>query len=173
MGAFLFIGLFVAGFVFLVIRAAQVVTAGSSMRAAAHSAPAAFVQTPAQNLAPIRFDGEGEYEFDVVGESYYQEALSRICGGKCEDGHELEVDATLVHEDENPFDDMAIAVMIEGEKVAHLGRDEARTFRRILADKGLTGRAVVVPAMIVGGWLRERRDGRIDEGSFGVKLDLA
>ncbi len=31
----------------------------------------------------------------VVGESYYQDALDAICGGKCEDGHQLMCQAEL------------------------------------------------------------------------------
>ena len=40
-------------------------------------------------------------EFDVVGESHYQTALSDICGGRSEYGQNHLVDAYLVHEDNN------------------------------------------------------------------------
>jgi len=154
----LIVGALVALVAYLVIREAG----GDQLRP---------VATPDVPVAPFRVDGEGDYDFDVVGEGYYQEALEQICGGRCEDGHELETEAVLVCEDSNPHDDQAVAVAIDGRKVAHLSREDARRFRETLASKGLVGRPVIVPALIVGGWRRER-SGRVDEGSFGVKLDL-
>ena len=53
-------------------------------------------------------NGPGTFPIDAVGESHYQDALSKICGGKSEDGHEHECVARLVLEDENPHDDQAV-----------------------------------------------------------------
>lgn len=118
----------------------------------------------------LHLEGDGDFAFDVVGEGNYQAALSQICGGKCEDGHELEVTAQLVPEPANPYDKNAVAVVIQGHKVAYFARDDAGQFQARMRRHG-TGRAFSCDAMIVGGWKRDRR-GEIDEGSFGVKLDL-
>jgi hypothetical protein len=125
-----------------------------------------------RRISGLRLAGEGDFDFDVVGESHYQAVLSEICGGPCEDGHELEITAVLVPETDNEFDAKAVAVKINGSTVAYLSRSDAREYRTQLAAGGHTGQMAACDAMIVGGWSRQRRD-RQDEGSFGVKLDLA
>ena len=115
-----------------------------------------------------RLGGTGQFAFDIVGESHYQDALEKICGGRSEDGAEEQVEATLYLEDENKFDSKAVRVDIQGKTVGYLSRDDARSYRRQLASAGhpkLIGRC---DALIVGGWKRGSRD----KGHFGAKLDL-
>lgn len=121
----------------------------------------------------VWLDGRGAFDFEVVGESHYQERLSEICGGPCEAGHRMEVEAELVQERGNPHDRQAVAVRINGQTVAYLSRKAARAYRERLRALGFAGRRARCRAVIVGGWLRPRRSGRVDEGAFGVKLDLA
>lgn len=116
----------------------------------------------------VRLDGPGDFEIDIVGESHYQRALNRIAGGKTEDGHELECEAILIHEDSNPHDDQAIAVTIDGDVVGYLERRLARQFRKLMKQAGAPGHPAVCMAVIVGGW--DRGDG--DTGHYGVRLDL-
>ena len=111
-----------------------------------------------------RIDGPGDFEIEVVGESHYQDALENITGGKTEDGHEMEKDALLIHHDENPYDNQAVVVSIEGEIVGYLNRKLARQFRVKMKEAGVAGQPAVCRALIVGGW--DRGDG--DEGHFGV-----
>lgn len=115
-------------------------------------------------------EGSGDFDFEVVGESNYQEALSSICGGHCEEGHNHRCSAQLVPESNNPYDKNAVAVVIRRAKVAYLSRDDAQDYRDFLASEGLAGRTLSCDAVIVGGWLRQ--GGRSKKGSFGVKLDL-
>ncbi len=112
--------------------------------------------------------GPGTYEFDIVGESKYQEALESICGGRTEDGAELQTDAVLFLEDTNPHDNMAVRVDIEGQTVGYLSRKDARSYRNQLQQLGHANITCSCNAMIVGGWERSRSD----RGHFGVKLDL-
>ncbi len=112
--------------------------------------------------------GPGTYEFDIVGESKYQEALESICGGRTEDGAELQTDAVLFLEDTNPHDNMAVRVDIEGQTVGYLSRKDARSYRKQLQQLGHASITCSCNAMIVGGWERSRSD----RGHFGVKLDL-
>ena len=116
----------------------------------------------------LNIEGPGEFEFDVVGESAYQPALSDICGGPCEEGYDLEVSAYLIHEDDNEYDPKAVAVLIEERTVGYLSRKHARQFRKAVAEMGHPGVAVTCAAKIVGGWDR----GGGDVGHFGVRLDL-
>ncbi len=110
-----------------------------------------------------RHEGEGTFDFDVVGESGYQDALSEICGGKTREGHNLECVAYLVPEPDNPHDESAIAVYIDNLKVGYLPRVVTKRVAEILA-----GRIISVDAVIVGGWRRPSGS----EGHFGVKLDF-
>ena len=74
----------------------------------------------------VDLSGSGKYSVDVVGESQYQEELEEICEGYTEDGHSKIVDAILVHENDNPYDNQAIRVDIDGMTVGYLSRENAR-----------------------------------------------
>ena len=113
-------------------------------------------------------NGPGTYNVDVVGESHYQKALERICGGRTENSQRLVVEAFLVLEDDNPHDSKAVRIFIQGKTVGYLDRETARSFRKQIAGIRMTGVAAKCSAIIVGGWDR----GRGDRGYFGVKLDL-
>lgn len=118
----------------------------------------------------VWMSANGSYEQAVVGESHYQRALSKICGGQTEEGHRLEVDAELVYEDSNPYDSNAVAVQIGGALVGYLPRDVARELRERAVEVGApVGVPIRCKARIRGGWSRE---GGADRGSFGVWLDF-
>ena len=112
--------------------------------------------------------GPNAFAIDVVGESFYQDALSTICGGKTSAGHNKVAVAILIHEDDNPEHAMAIRVDIDGMTVGHLDRKNAREFRQMMTQAGHAGRTIVCNAKVVGGWHRGERG----SGYFGVKLDL-
>jgi hypothetical protein len=112
--------------------------------------------------------GTGAYAVEVVGESKYQMALEEICGGRTEDGVDLIVEAVLIHEDDNLYDDQAIRVDIARRTVGYLSRINAREFRMQLAKAGHPGATAACAARIVGGW----DCGPDDRGYFGVRLDL-
>ena len=126
-------------------------------------------EKPAQPAAMMaRLRGPGTFRLEIVGESYYQDALKKLCGGRTTDGHRKEVEVMLLHDDENQYDDKAIAIFIDGEPVGHLDRKTARNFRAQMIEAGATGMPAACQAIIVGGWDR----GGDDVGHFGVKLDL-
>ena len=148
------------------------------IRAATPKAPlAALVPPPlpptrprASATPPIQAElpGPGEFRVEVVGESHYQQALEAICGGRCEEGHEYECTAVLVLENNNPYDNKAVRVDIEGYCTGYLSRENARAYRKELKKAGYPNLTASCDAMIVGGWDR----GRDDQGHFGVRLDL-
>ncbi len=113
-------------------------------------------------------NGPGTYNVDVVGESHYQKALERICGGRTENSQRLVVEAFLVLEDDNPHDSKAVRIFIQDKTVGYLDRETARSFRKQIGGIRMTGVAAKCSAIIVGGWDR----GGGDRGYFGVKLDL-
>lgn len=122
-----------------------------------------------QRHSPVaRLPGPGTFDFDIVGESKYQDALEAICGGRDRDGVEKRVEATLVLEDENPHDNKAVRVDVQGRTVGYLSREAARNYRKQIAKAGHPRLTAVCDAIIVGGWQRSKKD----VGSFGVKLDL-
>lgn len=112
---------------------------------------------------PREFEGDGSYDYDIVGESSYQDAISRIVGGSTDESVEHECYAIVAPEPSNKHDKNAIKVIIDGTIVGYIPRSETDHFHPILA-----GRPAGCEALIVGGWNRGRR-GR---GHFGVKLDI-
>jgi hypothetical protein len=62
----------------------------------------------------------------VVGESDYQDALDVICGGKCAEGHQLMCQGGIRPEPHNEYDKRAVGVYVDGRKVGHLSREDAR-----------------------------------------------
>lgn len=56
----------------------------------------------------------GAYNFDIVGEASYQDALDQLAGGKTDAGVHVQKWATLVMEKNNPLDPNAVRVDIEG-----------------------------------------------------------
>jgi len=70
---------------------------------------------------------------EAVGESHYQQALRSVIGGWPHDYVVCEVLATLVAEPGNPYDSNAIAVRVEGNKVAHLARRDAAAYQGLFA----------------------------------------
>lgn len=111
----------------------------------------------------------GGLRVEVVGESHYQDALSRIAGGRKADRHDLHVLAALVLEPTNPYDPNAVRVEVNGLLVGHLDRKMAVAFQPVLRRLAERSEIGACRATIVGGWYRSPDD----QGSFGIRLDLA
>jgi len=109
----------------------------------------------------------GRETLEVVGESHYQDVLWRCVGG--DDGERVRhpVQVVLLQEPENPYDGNAIAVLLEGNVVGYLSREDAAVYLPGL--RALTERhrcSIGLAGQIVGGG--QRPDGR---GMLGVFLD--
>ena len=90
---------------------------------------------------------EGHQPLEVKGESYYQDALWIIVR---EFGRE--VPAILQPEPENPYDENAVAVMVSGFLVGHLGRTDAALYQpKIVELMQREGRPIAVAGRIFGG----------------------
>ena len=121
-------------------------------------------------LGPVRaVELVGGSRVDVVGEGTYQQALSRLVGGKCKDGWDEEVRARLVREPGNKYDRNAVKVEVDGALVGYLCRADAKAYQQALREVEKANAIAVCEARIVGGWSRPGGD----EGFFGIWLDLA
>ena len=105
---------------------------------------------------------------DVVGEASYQSAFNSICGGKCEEGHDLRCTAQLCFQEDNPHDPNAVVVLIGGTVVGYLPRAIAAEMRSSILRLNPHEWPVTCDAQIVG-WSRDEDD----EGHYGVKLSLS
>jgi hypothetical protein len=65
----------------------------------------------------------GQDRVEVRGESHYQDALDKVCGGRCEEGHKRKVYAALDWQPDNPYDKNAIAIRVDGEMVGHMVKE--------------------------------------------------
>ena len=120
------------------------------------------------NTKPFHWDGKGDFDFEVVGESNYQSALARLAGEHGTTSVDKQFRATLALENSNRHDAKAVAVQIEGTTVAYLARAEARSYRRRLGQKGLSDVDATCDALVVGGGTRKNGEKLF----YGVKLDI-
>jgi hypothetical protein len=118
---------------------------------------------------PIHLARGRGFTFEIVGEASHQEALDAICGGKCEDGHNIQVVAQLCFQEDNPHDPNAIVVLINGKVVGYVPRYLAPDMREAILKLRPEERPVTCDGKVVGGWLRDEDD----EGHYGVKLSLS
>jgi hypothetical protein len=115
----------------------------------------------------VELAGPGDFAVDVVGVSQYQSVLAAAAAGGKE-GRAIVVDATLMLEDDNPYDNQAVAVHIDGKRCGYLSRENARLYRADLAAAGQPRLIVRGKAKVVGGFETKRGE----RAHFGLKLDL-
>jgi hypothetical protein len=127
------------------------------------------LSSSAQDSTPaLHWPALGDFEFEVVGESNYQAAIASLAGNHGTQSADLQCVAAIEPEDDNPHDPKAVLIRIQGKVVGYLSRQDARSFRRRLGQKGLSGRVTTCDALIVGGGTR--RSG--EKLHYGVKLDI-
>ena len=102
----------------------------------------------------------------VAGESHYRDAIEGVTGGPKVEGVRATMWATLVAEHDNPYDNHAVGVFIDGRKVGHLAREDAGAFWLIVERIQVTGRVAYCRADVYGGWNRSPSD----RGDYGVTL---
>lgn len=115
----------------------------------------------------LLFAGDERFEFEIVGESKYQDWLEALAGPKCEEGCNKLVPVELRPEPSNLADPNAVQALVLGGVVGYVPRVPAAALAALLKAKQVPPRKAEVMGMIVGGWLRPG-----SEGAYGVKLDL-
>ena len=127
-------------------------------------------QPPSATLYP------GTEDLEVVGESYRQETLWGLVGGRRAERISHDTHAVLMPEPDNPVDPDAIAVLIDGQLVGYLSRENAAAYGpglRQLMNHSSNG-LVALQATIAGGGQREDGLGRLgvflhhNPADFGV-----
>jgi hypothetical protein len=128
----------------------------------------------------LRITGDGDFDLEVVGESFYQENLVKIAGPidsntlfqyDEEKDKEIEVErklyqAALIPEPANKHDKNAVKVVVQNLQVGYLSREEASNYKKILTALRLPlDTVVVVDAHIVGGYGNKQ--------NYGVYLDFS
>ena len=121
------------------------------------------------SVEPVHLARGDGYTFEAAGESHRQEVLDAICGGKCEEGHNLEVTAQLLLIEGNPYDPNAVGVFVNSQLVGYVPRHVAPHMRAEILRLSPDERPVTCDAQIVGGWDR----GHGAEGHYGIRLSLS
>jgi len=94
----------------------------------------------------------GDDDLRVVGESFHQDILWVIVGGRTRDPVRHEIHALLVAEHGNPHDPDAVSVWIAGHRVGHLGREDAGLLRPgLIRLQRQHKRAIALPGHVIGG----------------------
>jgi hypothetical protein len=111
----------------------------------------------------IHREGDGHHEHDIVGESFYMDAIRSIIGPveETDEWIKAETVAVLVPVSNNVHDKNAVEIHIDGKHVGHLDRESAKIYREAAGST-----VISADALIVGKWTPEG-------GNFGVKLDIA
>ena len=118
----------------------------------------------------IHWPPKGQFDFEVVGESFYQEAIQRqfVVQNELVKGGGTLV-AELIPEDDNPYDGNAIAVFINDDLVGYMSRNDAKSFRIRLSKHGISKKISTCNAVI-----QEHERSSINDGGcmYSVWLDL-
>lgn len=122
-----------------------------------------FPELPAG--AGVEWTNGGGHLLDVVGESFYTDALEQIVTVRDVDGKgRCTAPAVLVRQPENPYDANAVAVFIDGKQVGHMPATTAAKLAPVI-DAFMTrnGRMLGGIATVVGDV----------GGPIGVRVDVA
>ncbi len=109
-----------------------------------------------------------QYSTKVVGTSFCQENLIRVCGPKKKESVELEVPAELILENDNQADVNAVAVMVNDLKVGYLPKREAMIHRIFIHGSDYIKDRLICIGKISGGW----DNGYGNCGHYGVTVEL-
>ncbi|ODT70407.1 MAG: hypothetical protein ABS69_15420 [Nitrosomonadales bacterium SCN 54-20] len=132
---------------------------------ALHSSKKEPRKNPIPNVA-YEWPDNGD-ECDIVGESYYQDAIKLLAGPDDENIGSKKFKAFLIPEDNNPYDNKAVRVDIDGMTVGYFGREDARSFRRRLGAKKLSGQITACKAVVIGG-----RGPRGEQWNYDIFLSI-
>lgn len=140
----------------------------SSSKKTVHDQPQKASNVDPKIKGAHKWESLGEFDFEVVGESNYQNALKIAAGNHGSDPADVQCIAALVPEDDNEYDKSAVAVEVGGKTVGYLSRDDARSFRRRLGRKQLSGQVTYCDALIMGGGTSKAGK----KYSYGIRLDI-
>ena len=126
------------------------------------SQPPVELAQPAEPAIQQKTSQTNRYNYNIVGESHYLEALSSLMRNVLPDEkgrQRLEANLKLVAQPHNPHDRNAISVQCQGHVLGHIARSRTIGFHRRYRDKLIM--SLEVDGLIVG-----------RTGKWRVKLDL-
>ena len=109
-----------------------------------------------------------EPDYDLVGESHWQDNIATVVGDKFEGGVYWQVVGQLCFEDNNPADKNAVVVLIDGKPVGWIPRADCKKVRAQITAQNPAAKPVICKAMIHSGF--KARDG--SWASYGVRIGL-
>jgi hypothetical protein len=105
---------------------------------------------------------------EVSGEFYHQSAIRKVLGGEAREGVRFLTVATLLPNPQHNKDKNAVEVLIDGQLVGYLSREQAVGYHNAMAEAGHQGRGLGnVEARIFG-----RPLDADNHGGFGVAIYL-
>ncbi len=122
-------------------------------RRAAPVLPAAkpYQPVPPAEAPACHWSDAGRFQVEVVIESKFQPVLKELAGEHGESPAMTRYQATLVPDDDNPYEYKAVTVFIAGRLVGQLSPKAALKFRSLLALKEIADKPTTCNAMIRGG----------------------
>lgn len=116
-------------------------------------------------METLLFKPTGKYQQQIVGESHYQKQL-KFLASIYDDGIIETVDLFL--DDHNAHDPNAVSIVIDGEDVGYLSREDALKYRKKIKELGHPVAIGICTAKLTGG--HQLRSG--EQASHGITLDL-
>lgn len=113
-------------------------------------------QLPATPPA-LHWSDKGRFLVEVVNESRYQATLKELAGEHGEQAAAVPFVATLVPDDQNAYENTAVAVFLEGRMAGYLATKEALHFRQRLKFKEVEGQPTTCDAQVRGGGMWQGR----------------
>lgn len=130
--------------------------------------PAGGSYTPLPQGEPVRhWTDEGRFQVEVLGESRYVETIRNLAGQHGDAPADVHHKALLLADDNNPYEDKAVAVFLSQQMVGYLAPKDAQDFRAMLARHDVPGQLTSTDAVIRGGHTYEGK--RL---SYAVLLDI-
>jgi hypothetical protein len=129
---------------------------GPKTAPAATGKPAGGSYTPLPQGEPVHhWTDEGRFQLEVLGESRYSDTIRALAGEHGEAAANVHHKALLLADDNNPYEDKAVAVFLNNEMVGYLAPKDAVAFRTMLARQEITGQLTSTDAVIRGGQVFE------------------
>ncbi|HEX8601729.1 MAG TPA: hypothetical protein VF774_03715 [Pseudoduganella sp.] len=142
---------------------------GRPTPAALEGQPTGGSYTPVPEGEPARhWSDNGRFELEIVGESRYRDAIRALAGEHGEDKADARHPALLLVDDDNPYEDKAVAVFLSGRMVGYLAPRDALAFRQMLARHDIDGKLTSTDGVVRGGgmWQGKRL-------AYSVWLDVS
>jgi len=141
---------------------------GAPKASAPAGKPAGGSYTPLPQGEPVHhWSDQRRFQLEVLGESRYADTIHALAGEHGDGPADIHHKALLLPDDQNPYEDKAVAVFLNNQMVGYLAPKDALVFRTMLQRQEMAGQLTSCDAVIRGGHLYEGK--RL---SYAVLLDI-